>query len=317
MEYRRLGTSGLKVSALGLGTNSMGRRVDEQGAKRIIDQALGLGINFIDTANIYGGGLSEEYIGKALKGKRQQAILATKFGRVMDDTPNGRGASCSHIADQVEGSLKRLGTDFIDLYQLHIHDPDTPIEETLRALDNCVRQGKVRYIGCSQVSAWQACEAVWTSIHLNLNAFVSVQSHYNLLQREIEKEMVPFCRAYGLGIIPYFPLEGGVLTGKYRLGEPAPKGSRFAGNQADNKRMSKRNLSIVAGLQKFTEQRGKTVAELAVAWLLADPLVSTVIAGATRPEQVLANERSVGWDLTPEELKEIDAIVQSEGMTAN
>lgn len=311
MEYRRLGTSGLKVSALGLGTNSFGRRVDEKGVARILDQALDLGISFLDTANIYGGGLSEEFIGKALKNRRGKFILATKFGRVMEETPNGKGASRLHIMEQLEGSLTRLGTDTIDLYQLHIYDPDTPIEETLRALDDSVRQGKVRYIGCSQVSSWQACEGLWTSRLLNLNSYVSVQPHYNLLKREIEKELVPFCRAYGLGIIPYFPLEGGVLTGKYRPGQPAPAGSRYAGSSTEaNNRLSQRNLSMVTALERFSEARGRPVVELALAWFLANPLVSTVIAGATKPEQVVANARCLDWKLSAEELIEIDSIVQ-------
>ena len=314
MEYRRLGTSGLKVSALGLGTNSFGRRVDEKGAARILDQALDLGITFLDTANIYGGGLSEEFLGKALKNRRAKFIIATKFGRVMEDTPNGKGASRLHIMEQLEGSLTRLGTDTIDLYQLHIHDPDTPIEETLRALDDSVRQGKVRYIGCSQVSSWQACEALWTSRLLNLNSYVSVQPHYNLLKRDIEKELVPFCRAYGLGIIPYFPLEGGVLTGKYRPGQPAPTGSRYAGRSSEaNIRLSQRNLSMLAALERFSEARGRPVVELALAWLLANPLVSTVIAGATKPEQVSANACCLDWKLSAEELIEIDSIVQDKG----
>jgi len=313
MEYRTLGTSGLKVSALGLGTNSFGRRADEQQSKRVIDQALDLGVNFLDTANMYGPGLSEEIIGKALKSKREQVLIATKFGRSMGDGPNDRGASRSHIMEQLEGSLSRLNTDYIDLYQLHIPDPDTPIEETLRALDDCVRNGKIRYIGCSGLTAWQACEAVWTSRMLNLNAFVSVQPYYNLLKREIEKELVPFCRTYGLGIIPYFPLEGGILTGKYRPGKPAPANSRFAGRTESEKRFSKRNFSILAGLERFAEKRGRPVLELALAWLLANPSVSTVIAGATKPEQVVANERSLDWKLSTEELKEIDEIVKSEG----
>ncbi len=313
MEYRTLGTSGLKVSALGLGTNSFGRRADEQQSKRVIDQALDLGVNFLDTANMYGPRLSEEIIGKALKSKRDQILIATKFGRSMGDGPNDRGASRSHIVEQLEGSLSRLKTDYIDLYQLHSPDPDTPIEETLRALDDCVRNGKVRYIGCSGVTAWQACEAVWTSRMLNLNAFVSVQPYYNLLKREIEKELVPFCRAYGLGIIPYFPLEGGLLTGKYRFGKPAPANSRFAGRTESEKRFSKRNFSILAGLERFAEKRGRPVLELALAWLLANPSVSTVIAGATKPEQVVANERSLDWKLSTDELKEIDEIVKKEG----
>ena len=313
MEYRSLGTSGLRVSALGLGTNSFGRRADEKQAKRIIDQALDLGVNFLDTANMYGPRLSEEIIGKALKSKRGQVLIATKFGRSMGEGPNDRGASRRHIMEQLEGSLSRLNTDYIDLYQLHVHDLDTPIEETLRALDDCIRNGKVRYIGCSGATAWLACEAVWTSKMLNLNAFVSVQPYYNLLKREIEKELVPFCRAYGLGIIPYFPLEGGILTGKYRPGKPAPAGSRFAGRTESEKRFSKRNFSILAGLERFAEKRGRPVLELALAWLLANPLVSTVIAGATKPEQVVANERSLDWKLSAEELKEIDEIVKNEG----
>jgi aryl-alcohol dehydrogenase-like predicted oxidoreductase len=313
MEYRTLGTSGLKVSALGLGTNSFGRRADEQQSKRVIDQALDLGVNFLDTANMYGPRLSEEIIGKALKSKRDQILIATKFGRSMGDGPNDRGASRSHIMEQLEGSLSRLKTDYIDLYQLHSPDPDTPIEETLRALDDCVRNGKVRYIGCSGVTAWQACEAVWTSRMLNLNAFVSVQPYYNLLKREIEKELVPFCRAYGLGLIPYFPLEGGILTGKYRPGKPAPANSRFAGRTESEKRFTKRNFSILGGLERFAEKRGRPVLELALAWLLANPSVSTVIAGATKPEQVVANERSLDWKLSTDELKEIDEIVKNEG----
>ncbi len=313
MEYRSLGTSGLKVSALGLGTNSFGRRTDEKQSKRVIDQALDLGVNFLDTANMYGPCLSEEIIGKSLKSKRQQVLIATKFGRAMGEGPNDRGASRRHIIEQLEGSLSRLNTDYIDLHQLHIHDPHTPIEETLRALDDSVRNGKVRYIGCSGVTAWQVCEAVWTSKMLNLNAFVSVQPYYNLLKREIERELVPFCRAYGLGIIPYFPLEGGLLTGKYRPGKPAPEGSRFAGRTESEKRFSKRNFSILAGLERFAEKHGRPVLELALAWLLANPSVSTVIAGATKPEQVVANQRSLDWKLSTEELKEIDHIVSTEG----
>ena len=313
MEYRSLGNSGLKVSALGLGTNSFGRRADEKQSKRIIDQALDLGVNFLDTANIYGPRLSEEFIGKALKSKRGQVLIATKFGLSMGEGPKDRGASRSHIMEQLEGSLSRLGTDYIDLYQLHIHDPDTPIEETLRALDDCVRNGKVRYIGCSGVTAWQACEAVWTSRMLNLNAFVSVQPYYNLLKREIEKELVPFCRAYGLGIIPYFPLEGGILTGKYRPGKPAPSDSRFAGRTESEKHFSKRNFSILVGLERFSEKRERPVLELALAWLLANPLVSTVIAGATKPQQVVANARALDWKLSAEDLKEIDEIIKNEG----
>lgn len=311
MEYHRLGTSGLKVSVIGLGGNNFGGRVDEQGTQRVIDQALELGINFIDTANVYGRGRSEEFIGKALKGKRHQALIATKFGRQMGTEPNNSGGSRSHIIDQVERSLGRLETDYIDLYQLHIHDPTTPIEETLRALDDLIHQGKVRYIGCSGVAAWQACEAIWTSKTLKLNAFVSVQPHYSLLWREAEQELIPFCRAYGLGIIPYFPLEGGFLTGKYRPGETPDQGTRLANSMGFQKRLfTEENFALLARLHRFAETRSRSVTELALAWLLANPAVSTVIPGATKAEQVVANARASDWRLLPEELEQIGEIIQ-------
>ena len=311
MEYRRLGTSGLKVSNIGLGGNNFGARVDAEGTQRVVDQALELGINFIDTANVYGSGRSEEFIGNALKGKRHQALIATKFGREVGMEPNNGGGSRKHIMDQIETSLSRLQTDYIDLYQLHIHDPTTPIEETLRALDDLIRQGKVRYIGCSGVTAWQACEAIWTSKALRLNAFVSVQPHYSLLWRDAEQELIPFCRAYGLGVIPYFPLEGGFLTGKYRPGEPPAQGTRFAGSTSYHKRLlTEENFAILAGLHRFAEMRSKSVGELALAWLLANPTVSTVIPGATKTEQVVANARASDWHLLPEELEQIGEIIQ-------
>lgn len=311
MEYRRLGTSGLKVSVIGLGGNNFGARVDAEGTRRVVDQALELGINFIDTANVYGKGRSEEFIGKALKGKRHQALIATKFGRQMGTAPNSEGGSRSHIMDQVERSLGRLETDYIDLYQLHIHDPTTPIEETLRALDDLIHQGKVRYIGCSGVAAWQACEAVWTSKALRLNAFVSVQPHYSLLYREAEQELIPFCRAYGLGVIPYFPLEGGFLTGKYRSGEPPAQGTRFANSPSYHQRLlTEENFAVLARLHRFAEMRSRSVSELALAWLLSNPAVSTVIPGATKTEQVVANTRASDLRLLPEELEQIGEIIQ-------
>jgi aryl-alcohol dehydrogenase-like predicted oxidoreductase len=202
--------------------------------------------------------------------------------------------------------------DAIDLYQLHIHDPHTPIEETLRALDDLIHQGKVRYIGCSQLSAWQTCEAIWTSRMLGLNAFVSVQPYYNVLKRDVEEELVPLCKAYGLGIIPYFPLESGFLTGKYRPGQPVPEGTRFAGRPSLHRLLSEKNFAMLTKLEQFAESRGRRVGELAIAWLLANPRVSTVIAGATTPEQVTANAKSENWKLTPEDLKEIDAITRDD-----
>ncbi|MBI3742747.1 MAG: aldo/keto reductase, partial [Chloroflexi bacterium] len=207
MEYRRLGNTGLEVSLLGLGTNNFGSRCDEQQTARVIDQSIDIGATFIDTANIYSGTKSEEFIGKALKGKREKAIVATKWSMPMGQGPNTRGGSRKHIMEQIEGSLRRLQTDYVDLYQMHGPDSNTPVEETLRTLDDLIRDGKVRYIGCSQHQAWQAAEAVWTSKALNLHAFVSAQNHYNILKRDVERELVPFCKKYKMGIIPYFPLE--------------------------------------------------------------------------------------------------------------
>jgi aryl-alcohol dehydrogenase-like predicted oxidoreductase len=309
MEYRRLGSSGLRVSAIGVGANYFGRRSDERESARILDQAFDLGINFIDTANVYGKGISEETIGKLLKGRRDKAILATKFGRIMGEGPNERGASRAHIVKQVEGSLARLQTDYIDLYQLHVHDPETPIAETLLALDDLVRQGKVRYLGCSGVAAWQLCDAVWTARTRSTHSFVSVQPYYNLLRREAERDMIPFCRSFGIGVIPYFPLESGFLAGRYRPGEPVPQDSVFAGFPVvRDAALNERNFAILAKLEKFCQARGRPLSELALAWLLANPAVSTLIAGATKAAQVAANVKALEWKLTGEELKEIDAM---------
>ena len=216
MEFRQLGDSGLKVSAIGLGTNNFGARVDPEGTARVIAQALDEGINLLDTANIYSRGLSEEYIGRALKGRRHEAIIATKVGGRMGDGPNDVGASRKHIRHEIEQSLRRLGTDYVDLYQVHFVDESTPVEETVRVLDDLVKEGKIRYTGCSNFAAWQVCEGVWTSESLGLTSFSSVQPYYSMLVREPERELVPFCDEYGIGILPYFPLASGFLTGKYR-----------------------------------------------------------------------------------------------------
>ncbi len=306
MEHRHLGNSGLEVSLLGLGTNNFGSRCDEATTARVLDQALDLGVTFIDTANVYSGTKSEEFIGKALRGKRDKFVLGTKFG--MGSGPNSRGGSRKHIMDQIEKSLRRLQTDYVDLYQIHMADPDTPIEETLRALDDLVRQGKVRYIGCSNFAAWQVAEAVWTSRSLNLTSFVSVQPYYNLLKRDIEKELVPFCKAYNVAVIPFFPLESGLLTGKYRHGEPPPKGSRMETAPMFNRILTEGNFQTVAALERFAQERDHIVGELAIAWLAANPTVSSVIAGATKPEQVVANVKGADWRLSEDDLKEIDRI---------
>ena len=311
MEYRQLGSSGLKVSTVGLGTNNFGGRIDAERSAAVLRQCIDEGINFIDTANIYGRSVSEQHIGETVKGIRSQVLIATKVSGVMGDGPNDRGNSRYHIMEQVEASLRRLQTDYIDLYQIHFTDPSTPIEETLRALDDLVRQGKVRYIGCSNFAAWQVCEAYWTSKALNLNAFVSVQPEYSMLNRDVERDLVPFCEAYNVGVIPYFPLAGGFLTGKYQQGQPVPEGTRFAGNErAQQRTLTERNFAFLSRLESFAEERGHPIVELAIAWLLGKSIVSSVIAGATRPEQVTANAKAADWHLTPEEMDEVGRILR-------
>ena len=311
MEYRKLGTSGLQVSTVGLGTNNFGARIDEERSATVVRQAVEEGINFIDTANIYGRGVSEERIGKAVKDIRSQVLIATKVSGPMGDGPNARGNSRHHIMQEVEDSLRRLQTDYIDLYQIHFTDSNTPIEETLRALDDLVHQGKARYIGCSNFASWQVCEAIWTSRSLNLTPFVSVQPEYNLLNRTIEHELVPFCQAYDIGILPFFPLASGFLTGKYRQGEPVPEGTRLTGNaRAQERTLTEKNFATLTRLENFSEELGHPIVELAFAWLLGNPAVSSVIAGATRPEQVVANAKAADWHLTPEDMEEIAGLLK-------
>ena len=310
MKYRRLGNSGLKVSEIGLGANNFGRRVDVEGTAAVVDRALDVGINLIDTANTYGGGRrSEEYIGLALKGKREEALIATKAAMSMGDGPNDKGASRHHLTSELEISLRTLGTDYVDLYQVHFPDDDTPIDETLRALNDMVAQGKVRYIGCSNFAAWQVCEAIWTSRANGLAPFVSVQPHYSMMERTVEAELVPFCREYDVGILPYFPLASGFLTGKYRRGHAAPEGTRLA--EGDRGMFTDRNFDLLDSLAAFASNRGRTVLELAFAWLLANPNVSSVIAGATRTEQVDSNANAANWKLTAEEKSEVDALLDA------
>ena len=307
MEYRQLGRSGLQVSAVGLGANNFGRRLDRQTTALVVDQALDVGINMIDTSNSYGGTLSEEYLGRALKEKRHQAVVATKFSSRMSEGPNQAGNSRGHIMTEVENSLRRLAIDYIDLYQVHWVDPNTPIEETLRALDDLVHQGKVRYIGCSNFLAWHVCEAVWTSRSLGLASFVSVQPEYSILVRDVETELVPFCKEYGIGILPYSPLADGFLTGKHRRGQPALPGTRLA--EDDRGYLTEAKFDLLESLEGFAAKRDHTVLELAFAWLLANPSVSSVIAGATKPEQVVANAGAGEWRLTGEDIGELDSIL--------
>jgi len=311
MEYRNLGRAGVKVSAVGLGCNQFGGVVDREGARAIVHRALDLGLNFFDTADVYGNrGGSEEFLGDALAGEWGRVVLATKFQGAMGEGPNDRGTSRYHLQQAVEASLRRLKTDHIDLYQVHNWDEGARIEETLRALDDLVRSGKVRYIGASNFAAWQLCRANDLAEMRGWESFVTIQPHYHMLERKIERELIPYCRWAGVGVLPYFPLAGGFLTGKYRRGEPPPRGSRGERSAYVQKYLIDSNFDILDKLRAFAEARGHTTGELAVAWLLAQPQVCSVISGATRPEQVTANTAAAGWALTPEELTEIRELLE-------
>jgi aryl-alcohol dehydrogenase-like predicted oxidoreductase len=310
MEQRTLGKTGPRVSAVGLGCNNFGGRTGPEDARKVIHKALDLGITLFDTADMYGErGGSETILGDVLGARRKDIVLATKFGMAMDDAGTMAGAAPAYIKRAVEASLKRLKTDWIDLYQLHQPDPKTPIEATLRALDDLVREGKVRFIGCSNLAAWQVVEAQWTSRTHGLAAFVSCQNEYSLLVRDIERELVPAMTAYGLGFLPYFPLAGGLLTGKYRRNAPLPAGTRYSAskNMAD-RYMTDAGWAAVEKLTAFAAERGKTLLDVAFAWLAAKRPVSSVIAGATTPEQIEQNVRAAGWKLTADDVGAIDAL---------
>ena len=311
MEKRKLGNSDLEVTLVGLGCNNFGGRIDDEAARRVVHTALDLGINLFDTADTYGNrGGSETTLGRILGPRRKEVVLATKFGLPMDEAGTLRGASRRYLMSAVEASLKRLRTDWIDLYQVHKPDPATPIEETLRALDELVRQGKVRHIGCSNFAAWQVVEAAWTARTAGTAAFVSCQDEYSLLARAIEKELQPAMRAYGLGLLPYFPLASGLLTGKYRRDAPLPEGTRLKSTKMFAERfISERNWERVARLEAFCAQRGRSMLELAMSWLAARPAVASIIAGATRPEQVAQNAAAVSWEIGEAELGELDRLL--------
>lgn len=312
MEYRKLGNSGLRVSEVGLGGNNFGARIDEETAINIINHALEIGVNFIDTAEVYGQGQSEELVGKALKGKRSQVIIATKFAYYIIK-PDQQGGSRSYIMKAVDASLKRLQIDYIDLYYMHSPDPETPILETLRTLDDLVRAGKVRYIGCSNFAAWQLSDALWTSRHHNLEPFIAVQSRYNLLDRSVERELIPCCQSHGTGVIPWGPLAGGFLTGKYRRGQAAPAGVRLSTPQrVYSDVITDENYDKLAKLEAFAQERGHAVEELAIAWLLSHPWLGSVIAGAMSKEQLSANVAAADWKLTADDLAELDKLFSSD-----
>jgi aryl-alcohol dehydrogenase-like predicted oxidoreductase len=312
METRNLGRSGLKVSLVGLGCNNFGGRMDLEATRRVVHRAIDRGITLFDTADIYGNrGGSETLLGQILGERRKDIVLASKFGMAMDEAGTLKGGSRRYVMGAVEASLRRLRTDWIDLYQLHQPDPTTPIEETLRALDDLVRQGKVRYIGCSNLAAWQAVDAAWTSRHHGLEAFVSAQNEYSLLHRGIEAELAPAIQAHGLGLLPYYPLAGGLLSGKYTKGAPMPQGVRLALNPTLAQRyMTEANWAVVERLEAFAAERGHGLLELAFAWQAARPWVASVIAGASSPEQIDANVQAVEWRLEPAEVEAIDAIAR-------
>ena len=315
MDYRRLGNSGLQVSLAGLGTNNFGMRLDYEQSAAVVEAALDAGINFFDTADIYGGGRSEEYLGRALGSRREDVLIATKFAMPVGDGPFTRGGSRHYIERAVAASLARLGTDYIDVYQMHQPDPDTPIGETLEALSDLVHRGVVRYIGHSNFSGWQIANADWVSRSRGLARFVSAQNEWSLLQRKVEAEVMPACREFGLGQLPFFPLASGFLTGKYRRGEPLPEGTRLAAwQQAMPTRIdaltADSNFDLLEALERYAAERGRTILDLALSWLASDPAVSSVIAGATKPEQIEANVAStLAWQLSAEEFAEVDAIL--------
>lgn len=308
MEYRNLGNSGLRVSLVGLGCNNFGGRIDLEATRKVVHRALDAGITLFDTADMYGNrGGSETHLGEVLGTRRKDIVLASKFGMAMDEEGFLKGGSRRYIMQAVEASLKRLKTDWIDLYQFHRPDPLTPIDETLRAMDDLVRQGKVRYIGCSNKPAWQVVEAVATAQAQGLESFVSCQDEYSVLVRDAERELIPAMEAYGLGLLPYYPLASGLLTGKYTRGEDAPAGTRFAGaSNFRNRHWNERNWDRVEKLEVFVRERGRSLLELAFSWLTAKPVVSSVIAGATRPEQIDANIAAAGWKLDADELAAVD-----------
>jgi aryl-alcohol dehydrogenase-like predicted oxidoreductase len=303
METRRIGS--LTVSVVGLGCNNFGARLDAGRTAAVVHTALDAGITFFDTADIYGSTKSEEFLGRALGRRRGDAVIATKFGMEVD--AERQGAKPAYVRRAAEDSLRRLGTDCIDLYQIHQPDPTTPIADTLAALDELVKAGKVREIGCSNFSAVQLREAE-AAVRQGAARFVSVQNEYSLLHREPEEEVLPECLRSGIAFIPYFPLASGLLTGKYRLGRPAPKGSRLESRFGTDP-FTTENLELVEALSAFAESRGRTLVDVAVSWLASRPVVASVITGATSPEQVRVNSAAAGWQLTDTELDQIETIL--------
>ena len=310
MEIRNLGKSGLRVSVVGLGGNNFGGRIDTEQTRKVVYKALDVGITLIDTADIYAmRGNSEIALGEVLGDRRKDMVLATKFGLKMSDDGVKSGGARRYIVRAVEDSLRRLKTDYIDLYQIHTPDPLTPQEETLRALDDLVRSGKVLYIGCSNHRAWSVVESEWISKSEGLERYISCQDQYSLLKRDVESELVPAMVQYGIGMLPYFPLASGLLSGKHHRNAPQVEGSRLSGQTAFTSIfLTDRNWEITEKLESFAQERGHTLLELAFSWLACRPTVGSIIAGATKIEQVEANAKAAEWKLTPEEMAEIDKI---------
>jgi aryl-alcohol dehydrogenase-like predicted oxidoreductase len=325
LETRNLGSSGLRLSLVGVGCNNFGGRIDDESARKVIDKAFDLGITHFDTADVYGQfdpsgrrntetkGGSEVVLGKFLGNRRKDVVIATKFASPMDEEGRLSGTSRRYAIAALEDSLKRLKTDWIDLYYIHRPDPRTPIEETLRALDDLIRAGKLRYVAISNFPAWRAVESFWTARSHNLNGFIACQDELSLLQRQSQKELIPALAAHGVGFVPFYPLAAGALTGKYRKGAPMPAGSRISGGKRySEKFFNDKKADIVEGLIAFAEARGHTLLELAMSWLAQQPQVGSIIAGATKPEQLEANVKATGWKLTADELAEIDKITEYE-----
>lgn len=311
MNFKRLGNSGLQVSALGLGTNAFGKRADQETSIQIVHTALDHGINFIDTANIYAGSESERIIGLALESRRHEAVLATKAGLVKNDGPNGSGSSRRHLMQELEDSLRRLKTDYVDLYQIHTFDPNTPLEETLRTLDDMVSSGKVRYIGASNYTAWQLMKAIGISEARGFAKYISIQCSYSLADRTPENELLSLCLDQGVGIIPYFPLAGGILTGKYNSNGCAPSGSRAETDPNFKRFLNHERIELGNKVNQIAEELGTSSTALSLAWLMNRPAVSTVIVGATRVDQLEQNLHSISIQLNEETLSKLDTASDS------
>ena len=310
MSYRRLGKSGLAVSVVGLGCNNFGRKLDADGSRAVVDAALDVGMNLFDTADIYGTphGSSEELLGAALKGRRGDIVLATKFGMDMagmNGPDHGARGSRSYIIRAVEASLRRLDTDYIDLYQMHTPDPATPIDETLSTLDDLVHAGKVRYVGNSNFAGWQIADADWTARTAGVTPFISAQNQYSLLHRDVEIEVVPACQHFGLGLLPFFPLDSGLLSGKYRRGEKPAEGTRLS-LERYQRWLDGADWDTIEALSAYAAERGRSLLDVAIAGLAARPAVTSVIAGATTPDQVRANAAAGRWQLSPEDKSALD-----------